>query len=187
MDGAVRLVPLDGIAPATATCDEVHLGAVELFRDGIWGRICIGQTGNAPEEFTLDAQVVCRQLGFPFGSVMDGEALFFDADYRSDDAASEAEAIIWATEVPYPRLLPVLSIVRPFTEFMFMDWTQGWGPANDHGLEWPNLMYMQTGQLSFGCVGQKILICADPIRTPNKPTARMLTLQLSRHFWGMES
>ena len=99
MDGDVRLVPLNGIAPATATCDDVHFEAVELFRDGIWGRICDGQDGGDPEEFTLDAQVVCRQLGFPFGTVINGDDPFVDIDYRSDDPSSEPEAIIWATEV----------------------------------------------------------------------------------------
>lgn len=99
VDGDVRLVPLNGTAVATATCDEVHFGGVELFRDGIWGRICVGRFGGDPEEFTLDAQVVCRQLGFPFGSVMDEGEVFGAYDYSFDYSSSEPEPTVWATEV----------------------------------------------------------------------------------------
>ena len=96
VEGAVRLVPLNGTAPATATCDDVHFGAVELFRDGIWGRICDGQDGGDPEEFTLDAQVVCRQLGFPFGTVMNEEDFGSAYDY---DSRGDEEILTWASEV----------------------------------------------------------------------------------------
>ena len=92
-------MPLNGTAVATATCDEVHFGGVELFRDGIWGRICVGRFGGDPEEFTLDAQVVCRQLGFPFGSVMDEGEVFGAYDYSFDYSSSEPEPTVWATEV----------------------------------------------------------------------------------------
>ena len=90
----MRLVPLNGTAVPTAVCDDVHFGGVELFREGIWGRICAGRFGGAPQEFTLDAQVICRQMGFPFGTTL-------DADVRAElldnyDTLSEPT---WATRV----------------------------------------------------------------------------------------
>eukprot|EP00892_Ulva_mutabilis_P003252 jgi/Ulvmu1/1299/UM011_0025.1 len=58
--GDVRLMPLLGTATATAPCDAVHLGGVEIFNRGLWGRITVHNNDM------LTAQVVCRQLGFPF-------------------------------------------------------------------------------------------------------------------------
>lgn len=69
--GDLRLVPLPGITSNTAPCEAVHFGAVEIFNEGRWGRICNGRSSIAEEHFTLDAQVVCRQLGFPFGGLYD--------------------------------------------------------------------------------------------------------------------
>lgn len=37
--GDVRLVPLQGTGP-TSVCDAVHAGVIEIFNDGVWGRIC---------------------------------------------------------------------------------------------------------------------------------------------------
>lgn len=101
-EGDVRLVPLNGTATATAACDDVHFGGVELFREGRWGRICSGRGGRT-QEFTLDAQVVCRQLGFPFGTVMDASEPFgaYDRDYND----LPEDALVWATEVrSHPHL-----------------------------------------------------------------------------------
>eukprot|EP00892_Ulva_mutabilis_P007289 jgi/Ulvmu1/4932/UM204_0003.1 len=99
-EGDVRLVPLNGTAVATAACDDVHFGGVELFREGQWGRICAGRFGGDPEEFTVDAQVVCRQLGFPFGTVMDEQEVFGAYDYRTYDYSTPREdPITWASEV----------------------------------------------------------------------------------------
>lgn len=90
-------MPLNGTAVPTAPCDDVHLGAVELFIEGRWGRICNGDFGGDPEEFTLDAQVVCRQLGFPYGTVMDAEQ---NVDYSDRDyAPADESVVIWATQV----------------------------------------------------------------------------------------
>ena len=61
--GDVRLVPLQGTVSATSPCDAAHLGGVELFNRGRWGRL-----GVHRNDF-LTAQVVCRQLGFPFWSL----------------------------------------------------------------------------------------------------------------------
>ena len=93
----MRLVPLNGTAVATAVCDDVHFGGVELFRKGVWGRICPGPFGGGAEDFTLDAQVICRQLGFPFGSVMDAGDI--SGAYDSSDGYHDAAVTIWATQV----------------------------------------------------------------------------------------
>eukprot|EP00892_Ulva_mutabilis_P007291 jgi/Ulvmu1/4934/UM204_0006.1 len=97
-EGDVRLVPLNGTDVPTAACDDVHFGGVELFREGQWGRICAGRFGGEQEDFTLDAQVVCRQLGFPFGTIMDEREAFGVYDYNSYDYDAEP-VITWATEV----------------------------------------------------------------------------------------
>lgn len=61
--GAVRLVALSGTVTPTAACDAAHIGGVELFNRGRWGRLRVHRN-----DF-LTAQVVCRQLGFPFWSL----------------------------------------------------------------------------------------------------------------------
>ena len=93
-EGDVRLVPLNGATAATAACDDVHFGGVEMFFQGRWGRFCNTLLGLGHDVFTLDAQVVCRQLGFPFGTVMDEDVLFYDTD-----AEELEENIVWASEV----------------------------------------------------------------------------------------
>ena len=100
--GDVRLVSLSGAATETATCDDVHFGGVEFFNDGEWGRICAG-LNDGFEAFTVDATVVCRQLGFRFGSLYDvtGSAefgSFTGSDYASGDPDRPSE-IVWATDV----------------------------------------------------------------------------------------
>ena len=98
----MRLVPLNGTAVPTGPCDDVHFGAVDLFREGVWGRICAGSFGGDADHFTLDAQVVCRQLGFPFGTLMDGEELpgaYDSGAYYSSLDYSDPPMIVWATEV----------------------------------------------------------------------------------------
>ena len=97
--GDVRLIPLRGVPP-TAACDDVHLGGVEIFNDGRWGRICIDST-NEVSSFTIDAGVICRQLGFPFGSLLEqGEVSggngIADADYGDYGEPGE---LVWASDV----------------------------------------------------------------------------------------
>ena len=92
--GDVRVVPLQGTTVATRECDDVHFGGVELFFQGQWGRICsaIHSGIDLDAEFTLDAHVSCRQLRFPFGTVMDAnDRIFEDGDTEG--------VVTWASEV----------------------------------------------------------------------------------------
>jgi len=56
-DGDLHLVSLDDAPSMTQACDQVHCGAVEVFNRGRWGAVC----------GTQQADIACRQLGFPFG------------------------------------------------------------------------------------------------------------------------
>ena len=91
-------MPLPGTAVPTAVCDDVHFGGVELFREGVWGRICTGPFPRGTAEFTLDAQVVCRQLGFPFGTLMDADEMSGVYDDSTPDN-SDPPFTVWASEV----------------------------------------------------------------------------------------
>lgn len=62
VEGSVRL--LGGFG---SPCDPIHSGYVEVFHLDEWGAICIDE-GDAD---VLTADVVCRQLGFPHGAVVD--------------------------------------------------------------------------------------------------------------------
>ena len=93
--GDVRLVPLRGV-PSTAACDDVHLGGVQIFNDGRWGGICF-VTSDLDSSFTIDAGVICRQLGFPFGSLMEpGDNNGAPVDYVDYRDPGE---LVWASDV----------------------------------------------------------------------------------------
>lgn len=103
--GDVRLVNIPGTNFTTQPCDDVHLGGVEFFNDGQWGRIC--NRRGFPEMYNVPARVICRQLGFPFGSVIDlGEVsdpgnnyyVIYSEDYAEEDDVAAA-ALVWATDV----------------------------------------------------------------------------------------
>lgn len=96
-------MPLNGTTAATALCEDVHIGGVEICRDGPWGRICNDLFYTRAEEFMLDAQVVCRQLGFPFGGVMDVDEVR-DAYGSQDNDYDDEAGLVWATTV---RHLPL--------------------------------------------------------------------------------
>jgi len=92
-------VPLEDTAVPTQTCDEVHFGGVEIFNRGRWGAVCIA-AGDAAQ-FTLDAEVACRQLGYRFGRMYDVlETIGGYYDYspfgQYDTLPSE---FAWASEV----------------------------------------------------------------------------------------
>ena len=97
-EGDVRLMTLNGTTAGTAACDEVHFGGVGMFFQGRWGRICNGRLGSDHDEFTLDAHVICRQLGFPFGTVMNEED-FFGAYEYNERAREDENVLTWASEV----------------------------------------------------------------------------------------
>ena len=80
-EGDVRLVPFNETIDPTSMCDDVHFGAVELFRKGRWGRTC---SFRDPDDFTLDAAIVCRQLGFPFGTSLESNSVSRPVDPRDD-------------------------------------------------------------------------------------------------------
>eukprot|EP00892_Ulva_mutabilis_P008280 jgi/Ulvmu1/5824/UM025_0081.1 len=100
--GDVRLVNLRNSNFTTQPCDDVHFGGVEFFNDGRWGRIC-QFSARDPGGFAIDALVICRQLGFPFGSLIDLEEVrppsggrpINEDDYPDDDEG----ALVWATDV----------------------------------------------------------------------------------------
>ena len=77
------------------------MGAVEIYNRGRWGAVCIG--GGDTAQFTIDAQVACRQLGFRFGVMFQvGESSRFPYDYieysfGQDDGIPSDFA--WASEV----------------------------------------------------------------------------------------
>lgn len=96
--GDVRLVNLRGNNFTTQSCDEVHFGGVEIFNDGEWGRVCTGFSERAG--FAVDAKVVCRQLGFPFGSLMDVQEAQLGRGYSVDYSAYDQPVeLVWATAV----------------------------------------------------------------------------------------
>ena len=96
----MRLVPLNATVVPTGPCDGVHFGGVEIFREGAWGRICTDGVRNNPEEFTLDAHVVCSQLGFPFGTAMEASEFGGVYDYSNTSSDySDTPVIVWASRV----------------------------------------------------------------------------------------
>jgi len=67
---------LEGTDFGTQPCDDVHIGGVEFFNAGRWGRLCILDGGGRFQvadrnAWVVDAIVICRQLGFPFGNLVD--------------------------------------------------------------------------------------------------------------------
>ena len=91
--GDVRLVALNATEYPTQPCDTVHLGAVEIFNNGEWGKICAPRPGG----WTVDAIVICRQLGFPFGNVMDPNEARMSG--FSDVFPSPPRPVTWASNV----------------------------------------------------------------------------------------
>ena len=65
-EGAVRLRGGSG-----TPCDALHSGFVEIRHNGEWGRICLQPFESRDEPVdTLMADVACRQLGFPHGTLV---------------------------------------------------------------------------------------------------------------------
>eukprot|EP00892_Ulva_mutabilis_P004965 jgi/Ulvmu1/2840/UM144_0005.1 len=101
IQGDVRLVNIVGTNFTTQPCDDAHFGAVEFFNEGQWGRIC----ANVGDPSQVDAEVICRQLGFPFSSLIDVQEVRNSTgrsagrpfeDYGEYDEPGE---LVWATEL----------------------------------------------------------------------------------------
>eukprot|EP00892_Ulva_mutabilis_P007858 jgi/Ulvmu1/5444/UM223_0005.1 len=106
VQGDLRLVNIFGVNSTSGPCDDVHFGGVEIFNQGRWGRICRDNdlffVGSA--DFTVDAKVMCRQLGFPFsGQYAAGQPSEFDAAIARfvtvEDRSPNPEPLVWATDV----------------------------------------------------------------------------------------
>eukprot|EP00892_Ulva_mutabilis_P008497 jgi/Ulvmu1/6019/UM260_0003.1 len=95
MEGSVRLRGGFG-----TPCDPVHSGFVEVFHEQEWGALCFGADyGDARV-----ADVVCRQLGLPHGTVVDPKTNPPPGQLGSRRAADTEEATepqerFWLTSV----------------------------------------------------------------------------------------
>ena len=87
-------------------CDPLHSGIVEVFNAGEWGAICDGETSRGSH--FLVADVVCRQLGFPHGTVVDSlttqpdsvyDYLFFSSEFEVTEEAQEPQGRFWLDDV----------------------------------------------------------------------------------------
>lgn len=95
VEGSVRLRGGFG-----SPCDAIHSGFVEIFHRREWGAICTGRQFDTPQV----AGVVCRQLGFPHGTLVDPSVNPADDDpeYYStnlDDEADEPQERFWLSGV----------------------------------------------------------------------------------------
>eukprot|EP00892_Ulva_mutabilis_P004970 jgi/Ulvmu1/2845/UM144_0010.1 len=100
-EGAVRLRGGFG-----TMCDPIHTGFVEVFHNGEWGTICVGNERdnnlNSVDDF-LAADVICRQLGFPHGTVMDIQSKNpVPPPVLAFDPFGKAEPILQREEVTEP-------------------------------------------------------------------------------------
>ena len=89
--GDIRLVALQGVNSTNRACDVVHFGGVEFFNDGQRGRIYVDSDLDHAEP-TVSANVICRQLGFPFGGLIETAT-------RSGGLSDGNDTVVWATEV----------------------------------------------------------------------------------------
>ena len=62
-------------------CDPLHTGIVEVFHDGEWGTICVAIGAQRVPTDANVADTVCRQLGFPYGTVVSNIDPMDDRDY----------------------------------------------------------------------------------------------------------
>lgn len=86
---------LPGIDTPTQPCDAVHFGHVQIFNDGEWGSVCAAGIGRSHGKWTVDATVICRQLGLPFGNLMDARGLRTLDEF----ATAEPSLPVWASDV----------------------------------------------------------------------------------------
>lgn len=69
-DGSVRLRGGFG-----AQCDVIHSGTVEVLINGEWGTICYTPSDAQAGNFSPVADVACRQMGFPYGALIDSDSI----------------------------------------------------------------------------------------------------------------
>lgn len=85
-------------------CDPVHTGFVEVFNEGEWGAICNGKLESGDLD-ALTADVVCRQLGLPHGTVVNPLGRRMDSNktderrFVEEAAAREPSDRFWLSEV----------------------------------------------------------------------------------------
>lgn len=105
--GDIRLVATNPNGTATESCDEVHWGDVQIYFQGRWGYIC-SQGGPETMRFDLDARVICRQLGFPFGTPVDTDVNVFPPIRLEGPFPSPPpplSILTWANDVRSPDLV----------------------------------------------------------------------------------
>lgn len=111
IDGAVRLRGGFG-----TPCDPLHTGFVEVYNEAAeqWGAICLDVRDVRPDYGA--ANVVCRQLGFAHGSIVDTRSPVvspnngnFQREYEEEAAEVDAQEIFWLDTVscrgPETRIL----------------------------------------------------------------------------------
>lgn len=99
----MRLVNILGVNSTSSPCDDVYFGGVEFFNRGQWGRVCFGFQQQSVS-FTLDALVICRQLGFPYGGVYasgqpDSSIRRLAPRVSVTQRSAAPEPLVWLTDV----------------------------------------------------------------------------------------
>jgi hypothetical protein len=103
-EGSVRLI--DGFG---GTCDDLHSGTVEIYHDGRWGAICdqdISTRGTVGLRNPTVPLVVCRQLGFtygtrynPFDVQFNDESSDYSETYAETEESQVESEVLWLDQV----------------------------------------------------------------------------------------
>jgi Scavenger receptor cysteine-rich domain len=133
-EGDVRLVPIANTT-ATQPCDNVHYGAAELYHNGQWGRLCDG----AMQVTLPTASVICRQLGFEYGT-----------SYQLRCDVQKAMLPCKHREMTLPSSM----CRQPFLGADY-DWSNPYDGSEQHNLVWAT---------QYTCLGteEKLLDCVLP-------------------------
>lgn len=151
-------------------CDQVHTGFVEVFHDDEWGAICAGTdpTGR------LVGDVVCRQLGFPHGTMVDPSVnpagadrdIVVRYDYDNNFLLQDAEE----AEEPVDRYWLETVSCRG-SEDMLLDCELGNGllDADDDDSE---CIRFRTTRLTVACRMFPIIAALEAVTTPGAGALR---------------